>query len=90
MAGAAATKNRWPWKLLASALVVVLYFLPFYQQYGTGSPENWLHLNIIPTPHPEAKTAVPYFSENFVNQARPGRMTDTTGEVAERLKATVC
>jgi predicted neuraminidase len=73
MAGRPGAKRRWPGRLSAVGLVVLLYFLPFYQKYWSYPQEQWQNLTIPASlPGENAAGEVPYFSADFVNQARPG------------------
>jgi predicted neuraminidase len=73
MAGKAVTSTTRPWKLLAVLLVVLLYFIPFYQKFFSDQHEHWPGLKISYQP-PVAPAAgeTPYFAQDFVNQAQPG------------------
>jgi predicted neuraminidase len=72
--------NRWSGKLLAVCLVLLLYFIPFYQKYFSGSQESWSDLKISSQPPvAPAEGEAPYFAEDFVNQARPGVICHVSG-----------
>ncbi len=73
MAVKRAARIPWPWRLLAAVLVMLLYFLPYYQKYLAHPQAPWSALNILNTfPAAPAGREKPFFSEDFVNQARPG------------------
>ena len=38
MAVKSAAPIPWPWRLLAAVLVILLYFLPYYQKYISRLP----------------------------------------------------
>jgi predicted neuraminidase len=75
-------------KLLSVFLVVLLYFIPFYQTYFSDPQDNWYDLEIITYPHKKASTnETPYFAENFVNQEKPGVVCHVSSiAVAEKNK----
>ena len=68
-----AARIPWPWRLLAAVLVILFYFLPCYQTYLAPPQAPWPPLTIHNTsPAAPAAGAPPFFSEDLVNQARPG------------------
>jgi predicted neuraminidase len=72
-AGNNVAKNPRRAKLLSIFLVVLLYFIPFYQTYFSDPQDTWSNLEVISYPHRKASTEeTPYFAENFVNQEKPG------------------
>ncbi len=80
MAPKAATHPSGPLRFVAAFLVVLLYFIPFYQKYVSGTPVPWPDLRISHQP-PGAPAAgeTPYFAQDFVNQARPGVICHVSG-----------
>jgi len=62
-------------RLLAASLTILLYFIPFYQKYFSGPPEEWTEFRIAHTqPVERSRQEAPYFAADFVNQAKPGVM----------------
>jgi len=62
-----------PGKLIAIAVVICLYAIPWYQKYRADSKTGWSHQEIITQAgKPEFRPESPFFAENFVNQATPG------------------
>jgi predicted neuraminidase len=84
MAGKAAAYPSGPWRLLAVCLVLLLYFIPFYQRFFPGSQVPWPDIKIpYQPPVGPAVGEAPYFAQDFVNQARPGVICHVSGiEVA--------
>jgi predicted neuraminidase len=83
--------NRWSGKLLTAFLVVLLYFIPFYQRYVADPQAQWPNLKIshpLPVAHPAGEA--PYFSEDFVNQARPGMVCHVSGITAAGADRLIC
>jgi predicted neuraminidase len=82
-----APKHR-PGKLLSVILVIILYFIPFYQKYFSDPKDNWNKLEIIDYHHKKASINVaPYFAENYVNQVKPGVVCHVSSiAVAEKNK----
>ncbi|MFZ2089455.1 MAG: exo-alpha-sialidase, partial [Desulfobaccales bacterium] len=60
-------------KWLAVLLVLLLYAVPFYQEYWCDPRQKWTNLRITdPFPLQAASGDPPYFAEQFVNPAQPG------------------
>jgi predicted neuraminidase len=73
MAGKVAKTKPWPWRWLAAFLLVLLYFIPYYQTYVSDPQAQWPALKVAYRPPVEnTSSEAPYFAEDFVNQARPG------------------
>jgi predicted neuraminidase len=80
MAGPAVAQKLWSWRVALTLAVLGLYFVPFYQQYLSDPQEKWPNLHITGSyPHDAAGAEPPYFSEAFVNQARPGMICHVSG-----------
>jgi predicted neuraminidase len=80
MAGKAVTRRPWSWRLLAAVLVLLLYFIPYYQRYLSDPQANWPNLKIAYRfPVEQSAGGVPYFAEDFVNQAQPGIICHVSG-----------
>jgi predicted neuraminidase len=73
MAGPAEARRGWWLRVALTLAVLGLYFVPFYQQYLSDSQGKWPNLQVTRSyPDYAAGAEEPYFSEDFVNQARPG------------------
>jgi predicted neuraminidase len=80
MAGKAAEHPSRPWRFVAACLVLLLYFMPFYQKFLSGSQASWPDLKIsYQSPVVPATGEAPYFAEDFINQGRPGEICHVSG-----------
>lgn len=60
-------------KWLTAFAVILLYFIPFYQKYFSGTQDNWHNFRVTDFNGEKAQAdETPFFRENFVNQAKPG------------------
>jgi predicted neuraminidase len=91
MAGKAAAHPSRPWRLVAVCLVLLLYFIPFYQKFFSDPPSSWSDLKIsYQSPVAPAAGEAHYFAQDFVNQARPGIICHVSGIAVAGKDRLIC
>jgi predicted neuraminidase len=91
MAGKAAAHPSRPWRVVVVCLVLLIYFIPFYQKLVSGSPTPWPDLKISYQPSvAPAAGETPYFAQDFVNQARPGVICHVSGIAVAGKDRLIC
>jgi len=78
-------------RCLATVLVVLLYFVPFYQRYVAGPQNAWDRVEIAPQADDRASThGTPYYAEHFVNEAKPGVMCHVSSIAVAGDRKLIC
>jgi predicted neuraminidase len=91
MAGKTAAHPSRPWRLVAVFLVLLLYFIPFYHRFLSDSPAPWPDLKIAyQLPVAPTNGEPPFFAQDFVNQARPGRICHVSGMAVAGTDRLIC
>jgi len=84
-------KNSRPVKWFLAFAVILLYFIPFYQQYFSDTQASWQELKIIAPGGEKAQTGgTPFFRENFVNPAQPGVKCHVSSLAAADAHRLIC
>lgn len=78
-------------RCIALSLVVVLYFVPVYQRYWADQPGGWNKVEIATPKDEQGSTSdIPYYAENFVNQAKPGVMCHVSTIAVAGKRKLIC
>jgi len=84
-------KNSRLVKWLLVFAVILLYFIPFYQKYFSDSRVDWKELEVTDLTGEQAQGSdTPYFKENFVNQAEPGKRCHVSSLAAAGDQRLMC